>query len=323
MLIEKGLVPYVVSSEGSFNFKYLLKLLNIIHKENINVIHAHLFGASIYSSLAGMIMGVPVISTIHGASDISPNERFSSVKQLIIKKGSSCIVAVSNSLRIQLLNILGFDRDKIKVIYNGIDINKFDLPHSYRFKEAAGMKKDDILIGAIGNIRAPKAYDVLIDAAALLLDKGIVFKIIIVGQGEGELFNALLEQRERLGLNSIIEFIDFSDNVEEVLSNLDLFVLSSSSEGFSLATIEAMAAGVAVIATRSGGPEEIIENTVDGLLVEVNSPLALANTIISSVKDNNSRGMMRENARKKVQAMFSRDSMVKQYLALYKGLLRN
>jgi glycosyltransferase involved in cell wall biosynthesis len=105
------------------------------------------------------------------------------------------------------------------------------------------------------------------------------------------------------------------------LSNLDLFVLSSSSEGFSIATIEAMAAGVPVVATRSGGPEEIIEDQVDGCLVETGSPIALADGILDCLNDSTRAKSMARSAKAKVRNQFSLESMKEQYFALYNKLL--
>lgn len=322
-LVESGFDPYVVAPEGSINISYLWELIKIVRKEGIRIIHAHLFGASIYSSMVGILLRVPVISTIHGSADISLNERYINIKKALLVYGSSRIIAVSKTLKKQLLSILDLDNQKVMVIYNGINIDRFNLPHSDQIKKAYGMRQDEILIGAIGNIRGPKAYNVMLDAVAILKERSFGFRLKIVGQGEGQLLNSLLEQRAQLGLDELVEFSNFSENVEEILSNLDLFLLSSSSEGFSLATIEAMAAGVPVIATRSGGPEEIIDDKVDGLLVAVNSPQDLANAVIDSVKDIQSQDRMRVMARRKVQKQFSLSAMLEQYKALYDSLIRN
>ena len=121
-----------------------------------------------------------------------------------------------------------------------------------------------------------------------------------------------------LDVSSRFHFIGFQKNGPEFLSQLDLFVLSSTSEGFSISTIEAMAAGLPVLATRCGGPEEILEHGQDGLLVEAANPEALATGIRQLITNPGFCHTLALAAQKSVAEKFSEDSMLEKYLTVYR-----
>jgi glycosyltransferase involved in cell wall biosynthesis len=114
----------------------------------------------------------------------------------------------------------------------------------------------------------------LISAVAELKNPAVHF--VIAGHQKKELMDKLNAQMQTLGVTGQMHFIGFYDNTPEFLAQLDVFVLSSTSEGFSIATIEAMASQLPVIATRCGGPEEILQHQVTGYLVPISEPAELA-----------------------------------------------
>jgi glycosyltransferase involved in cell wall biosynthesis len=322
-LIRNNIKPYIIPSDGSFNLMYLLKLIRVIKKERIQLIHSHLFGANVYSSVAGLLTKIPVISTFHGANDISPDERLLKVKELILNYGSNKIVAVSQSLLTELLARINLNKYKIEVIYNGVDTVKYNTNKKIKLKKEYGLDNKGFLLGALGNVRKDKSYDVLLEAAHLLSKSDLKFKILVAGDTKLDqgLYANLVSKQVEYGLEDKVEFIGFCDQVIDFLSNLDLFVLSSSSEGFSIATIEAMATGIPVLSTRCGGPEEIIQDGIDGYLVEKNSPAALARKITDCLNDSSNLKLVAIKAKRKVKENFALELMIDNYLNLYEKLL--
>ncbi len=325
-LCRRGFTPILLDAKGSFNWKYLLALRKIIKREKIDLIQSHLLGSNVYCALAGLLTRKPVITIFHGGVDVSETERFLGLKFGLINKGTSRIIAVSESLRADIARRTPLNPDKTDVIYNGIDISDFERNKSDAIRRQFGWPEDDIIIGSLGNIRPAKAYDVLLRAAAMLENQQHTCRFVIAGQGESNgkpsrLYKELLELRESLGLQAHVKFIGFVDDPADFLSKIDMFLLSSTSEGFSISTIQAMASSLPVVATRSGGPEEILNHLENGFLVEKDNPAAIAEAINLLCSDRNLREMLAENARQKVAGTFGLASMLGAYQSLYSKLL--
>jgi len=324
-LCRRGVKPILLDAKGSFNLRYLLGLRKIIHKEGVDLIQSHLLGSNVYCSLVGLLTGKPVFTTFHGAVDVDQKERFMSLKFALINLGASSIIAVSESLRDELINRTPLKSHKTAVIYNGIDTVLFERQKSDELRQRFGWDKDDVIIGSLGNIRPAKAYDVLLRAAGILENQKHACRFVIAGQGESKgkpsrLYKELLELRESLNLQDHVKFIGFVDDPADFLSKVDLFLLSSSSEGFSISTIQAMASSLPVIATRSGGPEEIVTHQEDGWLVEKNNPAAIAEAISILSGDPECRVRLSSNANLKVDKTFGLEAMLGAYQKLYSAL---
>ena len=276
-LMKNGINPIILDAKGSINFRYLAQLAKLVKQNNIDLIHAHLLGSNVYCSILGIITGVPVISTFHGSMDISPNERFHKTKMYLINKGSKRIVAVSENLKCELVKENGLDKNKSLVVYNGVDESKFNSSNNGNgIRKSLGVDVDDILLGAIGNINPAKGYEYFIEAIAKVVEHKQNIKAIIAGEGRPDREEEIKKQIAELGLQEKIFLLGFRNDIPEVFSNIDVFVLPSLSEGFSIATIEAMICKKPVVATKSGGPEEIITDGVNGILIEPGSSDALA-----------------------------------------------
>lgn len=247
-----GLPPHIVPSRGSFNVRYLSTLLRVAREQRSDVIVAHLYGSSVYASLVGTLLSIPVISVLHGQSDVPDSERLSSLKAAIVRRASNKIIFVSDRLQAQLQPRLRLRDAQCAVIPNGVDTKIFRPERNRSIRAELGISDDTALIGAIGNIRKPKAYDVLLRAARALADGSRRFHLVIAGDRSNTLGRDLEVLKRNLGLDGQVTFLGLREDVPRVLNSLDVFVLSSHTEGFSIACIEAMACGIPVVATRSG-----------------------------------------------------------------------
>lgn len=315
--VKMGIYPEIIESEGSFNVSYLTKLIKYIKGNHIDLVHSHLLGANVYCSIAGLLCRVPVISTFHGTVDSGIRGNMPKLKFHLINAGSKYIVFVSNYLKNYYLSWTAVNKTKSMVIYNGICYNRFATPKNGRLREELGYSNDDVLIGSIGNFRHSKGYDVLLKAASIVVKSFPQAKFISVGEGHGQLYKKMSRLKQRLGLENNVTFLGFRSDVENILSSLDLFVLPSRTEGFSLSTIEAMAAGVPVIVTNSGGPGEIVTHLQDGIIVDAKSPKSMAQGVKMCLSDAELRSALSSNARRTIQSRFTEDSMVMEYVSLY------
>ncbi len=316
-LCRRGVDPILIDAKGSFNWRYLLRLCKLIKNENVDLVQSHLLGPNVYSSLAGLLTRTPVVATFHGAVDIGEKERFKGLKFGAINAGAKCIVAVSDSLKKDLFRRTPLKQKKTKVIFNGINTADFQQPHTSDLRRKFGWSNDDVIVGSLGNIRSTKGYDILLHAAALLKNQSSSFRFVIAGQGKNGLYDRLLQLRSELELEEVVQFLGFVDNPASYLANLDIFLLSSTSEGFSIATIQAMASKIPVIATKSGGPEEIITHGENGWLIEVGSPKEIAESIVQLVSNQDVTTSLAESGKQHVLSTFDIDVMLTAYENIY------
>ena len=314
-LQERGVTAEIVPAAGSVNVRYLRALLALTRRHKIDLILAHLYGSAVYASLTGLIAGIPVVSVLHGQSDIAPGGRLAALKAAIVRRGSRRIVFVSDKLREELATQLRLRDSSCVVIPNGVDTEHFRPGQDHSIRRSLGLAEDTVLVGAIGNVRAPKAYDVLLAAADILLRRSLHVHFVIAGELSGTLGEQLLEQRRRLGIESRTTFLGLRADIPNVLHNLDIFALSSRTEGFSIACVEAMACGVPVVATRSGGPQQILDDAT-GILVAPDSPEELANAIQLLVQSPARRRALAAAGPARVREHFSLRRMLGAYEAL-------
>lgn len=320
-LVRRGVKPIILDAKGSFNWRYLLSLRAIIKRESVDLIQSHLLGSNVYSGLVGLLTGIPVVATFHGAVDIGDKERFKKLKFAAINYGAKRIIAVSKNLSLDIIARTPVNRRKLRIIYNGIDINEFNLAHSDNLRDKFSWSKDTIIIGSLGNIRTAKSYDILLQAAALLRNKNDKLKFVIAGQGHSTLLDKLLKLRTELKLENDVQFLGFTDEPAEFLSNLDIFLLSSTSEGFSIATVQAMASGIPVLATKSGGPEEIITHGEDGWLVDVGKANAIADGLEQILSEPELLEKMTTNGKETLRLKFNMEINLSAYGDIYKELI--
>jgi glycosyltransferase involved in cell wall biosynthesis len=316
-LRERGVEPLIIPSSGSLNVKYLRQLMKVARQVRTDVIIGHLYGSAVYCSLAGRLLGLPVLSVLHGQSDISKGGRFGGVKKMLVRVGTRRLIFVSDRLKEELMPVLGVAARKCAVIPNGVDVSRFEAPSTRPLRAEMGFGMDDILVGAVGNIRAPKSYDVLLRAAALLRQRSHRYRFVIVGENNGELFDRLLDLRRQLGLEQLVIFAGLRADIPDVMKSFDVYALSSSTEGFSIACVEAMSAGTPVVATRSGGPQEILQHEHSGLLVPVQDPLALADAIERIANDGALAATLAANARLRVKERYTLAGMLDAYGQLF------
>jgi hypothetical protein len=262
-----------------------------------------------------------VVSTFHGLPDIPSGGPLVRLKRWILRGKRNHLVFVSESLRDALKWSARPCGNPPAVIPNGVDCSVFRMGRSGALRRELGLEENVPLLGALGNVRPSKRYDLLLEAFAQVKARMPLAHLVVAGQAKGALYEDLLGLRSALGLEGFVHFLGFREDVPQVLQAIDLFVLSSGDEGFSLATVQAMATGLPVVATRCGGPEEILEDGVTGRLVSVDDPMSLADGILEVLSLPDRGEALGKAARERAVSRFSVDTMVRQYEALYRRCL--
>jgi glycosyltransferase involved in cell wall biosynthesis len=319
---RRGIIPLVFPSSGALDLRHVARLVRVIRQRRIDVVQAHCFGTSVYASAAGLLTRIPVVGTLHGRVDIAAGERHRDLKWRLVRRGAARVVCVSQSLRRELVSATPFlDPARIPVIYNGVDVETFFPGASEEKRREIGVRPGRVLIGAVGNVRHVKGYEVLVDAVGTLVRLGLDADVVIIGKGGNEFERDLIQQAEASGVRDRLHFLGFRSDVAELYRALDIYVLTSHSEGFPLSTIQALASGLPVVATRCGGPEEMVDDGVDGFLVERGSGTAVADGLARLIADPALRRRLGSRAREKAVSRFSTAAMVSGYEALYSSLV--
>ena len=320
-LRRRGCTPIVLGGQRSFDLPYLRKLRSIIVEHEIALVQTHLFGTSVYGTLAAWTGGIPVVSTFHGLPDIPSGGLLVRLKRCILRGKRNHVIFVSESLRDALKWSARPWGNPPAVIPNGVDCSVFWVGRNGALRRELNLDDNVLLLGALGNVRPSKRYDLLLEAFAEVKARMPLAHLVVAGQAKGPLYEGLLGLRSALGLEGSVHFLGFREDVPQVLQGIDLFVLSSGDEGFSLATVQAMATGLPVVATRCGGPEEILEDGVTGRLVSVDDPMSLAEGILEVLSLPDRGEALGKAARERAVSRFSLDTMVRQYEALYRRCL--
>jgi glycosyltransferase involved in cell wall biosynthesis len=253
--------------------------------------------------------------------DVASGERFLKAKFSLIGWGASSIVCVSKRLQEELADRSPLPTHKLELIYNGVDPKAFNRSPASGLKKELGLPEDARVVVSIGNVRPAKGYEYLVDAAVTMADRDPNVHFVVVGHQKEKLFNKLMDQVAKAPRAPNIHWLGFRPDVANILRQADIFLLPSVSEGFSISTVEAMMAGVPVIATRSGGPEEIIMDGVSGILVPVKDPGAIV-VAIQKMKDKTKRKRMIVEAKQSAKARFSLQSMLTSYKEIYSRLIK-
>jgi glycosyltransferase involved in cell wall biosynthesis len=322
-LKEGGIPTILLSSVRSYDLGFLFRLWLNIKKHGVDLIHSHLPDVNLYSCLAGFTAGVPIVTTYHGKVT-KPQKKIDpdNLKYSLIRRLSTKIVTVSNWLKNDLVQTALFPPGKLKTIYNGVDWKRFDLPFdSVTKKRELKIDLDEKVVGMVANLRPVKGYEYFVRAAAIIAKSIPKVRFLIIGEEEDKLKKRVTREADALGLTDKVIFLGFREDVPELLRILDLFVLSSISEGLSIATIEAMAAGVPVVATRSGGPQEVMVDGKTGFLVSPKDEKSLAEKALILLKNRKLATCMGKEAQVQVRTKFSIDVMIGNYQTVYQECL--
>jgi glycosyltransferase involved in cell wall biosynthesis len=315
-LSEIGVEFIILENKKSYDFRFFMELVRIIREKKIDLIHSHEFLMNTYGTAASMVTGCPIIMTIHGKGYYTAKWRRRAVYWLV----SRCAfrtVAVSNNLKNFLIGKIKLSPSNVSVICNGVDVNRFitgDEKKSNRLKDEFGLK--GIVIGAIGNLYPVKGHIHLIRAARLIVDEFDGANFVVIGK-KTDYLNFLQEEVKRHRLTDHFLFLGFRDDIPQLMQLIDIFVLPSSEETFSMATIEALASSKPVVATRCGGPEEIIVDGKHGFLVPIGNPEKLAKKIMELIRNPDLRRAIGEEGHKLVREKFTTEVMFDNYKRLY------
>lgn len=251
------------------------RIEKIAHKYRVDLLVTHEYKSNLYGHYAARKMGLPQIAYFHGWTAEDRKVRFYNWLDRKVLPRLDRIITVSCATCCRLADA-GVPRDIISVVYNAIDVPAESAPERRPYG-------DTVVIGLLGRFSHEKGVHLLLEAVALIKNKAPNFRIELYGSGPEE--NNLRQMTSRLKLDDIVQFMGFRPDPENIYPGLDILVLPSLSEGHPVVILEAWKAGVPVVSTRAGGVPEVMQDGVDGLLVDVGDVSGLADALVRAIEN--------------------------------------
>lgn len=320
-LKEQGVPVIEMSWKVWWDLRGPWKMIDVVRKHKVDLIHSHLPAQNFYSCLVGAITRTKTLATYHGPVELEWSQDLKGRLRLwFVRRAADGVVVVCDLVK-RLLVGLGFEKDRIARIYNGIDPSPYAAHGHPSLRRELGLPPGQKLVGMIANVRPSKGYDVFVRACAEVCKKHSDVTFLAVGDVNEEVAAPIKCMCEQLSLGGRFRFLGFRSDVSRILKELTVFVLASTSEGMPLAILEAMAAGTPVVSTNCGGIPEVVDHERTGLLVHPSDHRALSEAISRLLADPEYAGRLRAQAQDKFYKEFTLDGMIERYDRLYRSYL--
>jgi glycosyltransferase involved in cell wall biosynthesis len=311
-LDEAGVRVLELNRKGRFDLAAWRPLLRKLRRERVQILHAHMFGSSVWGSLIAQLARVPVVVVHEHGMPFELDRSRMVLERHLLGRLADAYLAVSEPDRDKII-ARGVPPERTYVLPNGIAAPKVDATKDVRAE--LGVDADAPVVGAVGLQRSEKAYDVLLRAAAKARESRPDLRVVLVGDGvmRGELERLTAE----LGMEDAVVFAGVRVDVPDVLRAFDVAVNSSHSEGSPLSVMEYMEAALPVVATRVGGVPGIVRDGVDGLLVPPADPDAMAAALLRLLADPETAAAMGRSGRERRRSEFDLDVTARRLGELY------
>ena len=296
-------------------FISIVKLVRILSKNKIDILHTHCPSPDFYGRASAFLSHLNLVfSTIHNTKG------YSLWRERVMKNITTKYIAISEEVEEYALKILKIPTKKIKIIYNGIDVENYlnCLVKKENKLKKLGIKNYGKIITTIGRVNEQKGHIYFIKAAELVLKKFPDTYFLIIGdtQNDKYLYQKLIKIIKSKNLKNKIMFTGIRQDIPEILAISDVFVLPSIYEGFSLVTIEAAMAGLPIVGTDVGSIRQIVIDGENGLIVHPKDINGLANGM-KYILSNENRAKNMGLKGKRIAKKFAIEKTVSEYEQLY------
>jgi glycosyltransferase involved in cell wall biosynthesis len=297
------------------------RLRAFVKEERIDLVHAHLTYSAVWSALLSRFTGIPSVASLHVAPSATREQKKTfrhrvmtdvrdRLMRLVLDRWSNAVIMVSDALRQTYLASGGLRAEKLRVVHNGIEVERFHrdrVETREQLLRELDLPRDARIAVTVSVLRPAKGIEVLLDAVRLLPE----IHFVIVGDGP-------MRETWQTGSPANVRWTGFRRDVDAILAGCDLFVHPSLDDAFPTVLLEAMAAGLPVVASRVGGIPEIVDDGVTGKLVPPGDAPQLA-AAIRTVMGNTTMG---ETARTIATQRFSTEAWIGRLTHVYEEVLR-
>jgi glycosyltransferase involved in cell wall biosynthesis len=282
-------------------------IANAILSEKPDIVNAHLFPPQYYLAFLRLFFRkIPFVFSEHSTSNRRRGIALLKPLDALSYRIYDRVIVISEAARKELCRL--YPGQNCTIVYGGADEKRFSGPRNEEF--------DFILVVSLRG--KEKGVDVFLEALSMIKDRGYTALVL----GDGVMKNELIELRDRLGLKKTVDFKGNVDNVGEYLRKARVFVLPSRWEGLPVSIMEAMFAGTAVVASRTGGVPEVVPENECALLFEPEDSEDLAKTLVKVLEDCELRLRLAENARKRAGILFTLSAFTSRLDSFYSEMKR-
>jgi N-acetyl-alpha-D-glucosaminyl L-malate synthase BshA len=299
------------------------RLVKVVKQYKLDILHVHYAIPHAYAAYMAKMMlkeqgiDVKVVTTLHGTDItlVGSHPTYKTAVEFSINN-SDVVTAVSQSLKEDTLRLFDIKKE-IQVVYNFIDINKFEREQQKECKRGALASPEERILTHVSNFRPVKRTEDVVKIFHLV-QQHLPAKLLMVGDGPDRVKAERLVKK--LGINDKVIFLGNSIELNKILCYSDIFLLPSNSESFGLAALEAMAAETAVISTNTGGLPEVNTHGKTGFLSDVGDVKDMANNALNILESDENLAMFKKNAKEHTQ-QFSLDNILPIYEKIYNSVL--
>ena len=321
---ERADIPvFCLNLKTSFDPRGPYRLFRLLRDRRPQILHIHLPYTGILGRVIGRLAGMKdIVYTESSVMEMyNPLTRFLNLLTYPLDRSN---IAVSGEVQRSIIKHRIASRTKPLVIYPGVapSCDMASNGQSDKVREALGIPANHKVVGNVANVRPEKGHDYLVRAAKIVLDSCPDVTFVIVGgeKVKGDI-GRLEELTERLGIRERVIFTGSRRDIFDIMRTFDLFALSSLYEGLPVALLEAMSVGKPAVAPAVGGIPEVIEDGLNGVLVQPRDPEKLAEKILEILQDPILRSKMSRNAAQAVQERFNLQEMVRRVEQVYSDML--
>ena len=299
---------------GDLDLPFAYRLAQFLKREQPDLVHCHSRrGADVLGGMAARFADIPAV--VSRRVDNTEMRLVAALRYRPFRK----VIAISEAIA-DVLRERGVAEDRLTVIRSAVDTNAIDpAPDCSGFRREFGLRDDELVIAAAGQLIPRKGHRYLLEALSDLRHSHPPFRLLIFG--EGYLRKQLRSQAAALGLEDIVTFAGFRSELDDWMGCLDLFAHPALAEGLGVAALKAAAAGVPVVGFAAGGLAEAVKHGETGLLVPSGNAVDLQDAIATLIDDDAMRARMGAAGRVRMQNEFSIVTMAEQHVQLYQSVL--
>ncbi len=311
-----GIKIHILPFRRPYDIASIIKLAMLIKAERFDVVNTHSGIDSWIGGIAAKLSGVPALVRTRHLNIPLRRNLFNFIHYL-----PDIYITCGENMRQNLVKKCGFPENKVISIPTGVGEDFFYVKRNPDAKLKYGLDRDSIVVTNVGILRSVKGHEITLKAVETVIKHFPNAKFLIVGNGPRR--KALEDITNSLGIEQHVIFTGFVENIPEIYSFTDVVILSSWSEGLPQSLLQAMAAGVPVVATRVGGVPEVVKHEKTGILVEPGDHDALAKGVIKILENPGMASDFVKNAGELVKNEHSVSHMLDKIESLYTGLLKN
>ncbi len=314
---ELGVEVFEVAhiADKSFSKEGIKEFIKLFKEQKPDIVHCH---ASLSARIASKRLGIKTVNTRHCLEEKKSFPK-NIIYSMINNALSDIVIGVSKVTCENLLDD-GTKKEKVRLVYNGVaPLREFSDTEKKEIRKEYGINSDSIVVGIVARLEKVKNHELFLKAGKIVLEKYNNITLLIAGEGSER--ENIAKKAKELGIIDSVVFCGYQKDVSRIVNVIDIMALTSSKESLSLSLIEGMTLKKPCVSTASGGPEEVIENGVTGLLTD-HTPEDFAKKASYYIDNPDQREKAGKEGKKRSKQIFSIEEMIKTLDEIYDELLK-